>query len=135
VPADLAWFPGRARSLAPPASLPTPADPLLTTPVIRQLHCLLDLLVSWERPGGGERRYKCRSVEGLGTLDQGAQHVSKMSEDGASSFDLSSKIVHGTGTCRFREARKVATIVSEDLWTPVSSLVSPTTCRAPPRTR
>ncbi|KAG7155415.1 uncharacterized protein LOC121855064 [Homarus americanus] len=120
---------GVRASLALSGLPPTPADPLPHhARHTRQLHRLLDpfgLLGKAGEAVNGAVQGVQGAVEGLGkTLDQGAQHVSKMFEDGASSFDSVFQNRMGQVHAGLEEAGKVATIVSEDLVDSVSSLVS-----------
>ncbi|KAK8728589.1 hypothetical protein OTU49_009034, partial [Cherax quadricarinatus] len=87
----------------------------------RQLHRILDPFGLLGKAGEAVHG----AVQGLGkTMDQGAQHVSRVLEHGAKSLDSVFKNHMGQVQAGLEEAGKVASIVSEDLADSVSTLVS-----------
>nr|XP_045585619.1 uncharacterized protein LOC123747436 [Procambarus clarkii] len=94
----------------------------------RHLHHLLDPFGLLKKAGeamSGAVEGVQGAVQGLGkTMDQGAQHLTTMLQDGAKSLDSVFKNHMGQARAGLEEAGKVATIVSEDLAESVSSLVS-----------
>ncbi|XP_042880610.1 uncharacterized protein LOC122258633 [Penaeus japonicus] len=94
----------------------------------RQLHRMLDPFGLLGRAGEavqGAVEGVHSAVQDFGkTLNDGAEHVGKMVEQGAASFDSAFKERMGQVHAGMEEAGKVAGIVSEDLADSVSALVS-----------
>ncbi|KAK4300492.1 hypothetical protein Pmani_027317 [Petrolisthes manimaculis] len=107
------------------AVLPLPQDPHQPqqqhTRHARQIHHLLDPFGLLGKAGEAVSG----AVEGLGkTLDQGAQHVGQMVQDGAASIDSVLKTHVDKVQAGLEEAGKVASIVGEDLVDSMSTLVN-----------